>query len=200
MDGGSGVRPCVVEGCEKPSSGLGRCANHYKQIQYRRNPEKYRAWSRAQRIRDGDRIRENDRERHRRNPSKARIAATNRKARIRGAGGHFTEAEWKDRLAFYQGRCAYCGEPATSRDHLVPISRGGSNGIENIIPACLTCNLRKHDLMPFTFLQRLARERGMGGSAFDVIVAAEASGGQGPTQPLLFQGAKGPTAEYLVRL
>jgi len=39
--------------------------------------------------------------------------------------------------------CAYCGGVATTRDHVVPVSRGGSNASLNLVPACLSCNSRK---------------------------------------------------------
>ncbi len=46
-------------------------------------------------------------------------------------------------------RCQYCGD--TSRltvDHVVPRSRGGSSGWENMVTACAPCNLRKGDRLP----------------------------------------------------
>ena len=137
--------PCSTDGCVNLSFGLGLCANHYKQVQYERDPAKYRAWERRRRVANADVVRTADRARHAANPTKAHIASTNRKARIRGATGRFTEAEWRAKLAEHHGLCVYCGAPATSRDHAQPVSRGGPNTIDNIVPACLTCNLRKHD-------------------------------------------------------
>lgn len=44
-------------------------------------------------------------------------------------------------------RCQYCGKrfPASelSLDHVVPISRGGRSSWENVVCACLPCNVRK---------------------------------------------------------
>lgn len=43
-----------------------------------------------------------------------------------------------------QGRaCAYCDRPATTHDHVIPILRGGTNHIGNIVPACRHCNSEK---------------------------------------------------------
>jgi 5-methylcytosine-specific restriction endonuclease McrA len=37
--------------------------------------------------------------------------------------------------------CAYCGQPATTLDHLIPISKGGPPlDPTNLIPACNPCN------------------------------------------------------------
>lgn len=33
-----------------------------------------------------------------------------------------------------------CGRPAATADHLLPVSRGGSNRLENLVPACRPCN------------------------------------------------------------
>lgn len=45
--------------------------------------------------------------------------------------------------------CAYCmtvvdGDP--DPDHVLPLSRGGSNDISNILPCCSLCNSDKRDL------------------------------------------------------
>lgn len=45
-----------------------------------------------------------------------------------------------------QKSCHYCGEPAKTRDHIVPKSRAivcGAHG--NIVPACGPCNNKKSD-------------------------------------------------------
>ncbi|GAC1375750.1 MAG: hypothetical protein NVSMB4_04140 [Acidimicrobiales bacterium] len=43
-----------------------------------------------------------------------------------------------------QGRsCAYCTAPPTSVDHVVPLSRGGTNWEGNLAPACRSCNSSK---------------------------------------------------------
>lgn len=44
----------------------------------------------------------------------------------------------------YGGLCAYCGEqPGDTRDHVLPVTRGGSDSIGNILPACAPCNSSK---------------------------------------------------------
>src|SRR5690348_12970256 len=42
-------------------------------------------------------------------------------------------------------RCAYCGAPATSLDHVVPRSRGGTHTWDNVVAACARCNHTKAD-------------------------------------------------------
>lgn len=41
--------------------------------------------------------------------------------------------------------CTYCGQPATSIDHVVPLSRGGNNYEGNLTPACGYCNSSKNN-------------------------------------------------------
>jgi 5-methylcytosine-specific restriction endonuclease McrA len=68
------------------------------------------------------------------------------KRRKRAPGGH-TEAEWQARLQAYGARCAYCGrsDRALVKEHVIPLSAGGSNDISNLVPACQSCNARKLD-------------------------------------------------------
>lgn len=42
-------------------------------------------------------------------------------------------------------RCAYCGAPATSLDHVIPRSRGGTHSWDNVVAACGRCNHTKAD-------------------------------------------------------
>jgi len=46
--------------------------------------------------------------------------------------------------------CYICGgTPADTIDHVIPLSRGGSNDLSNLRPACYKCNLEKGDKIYF---------------------------------------------------
>jgi 5-methylcytosine-specific restriction endonuclease McrA len=45
-------------------------------------------------------------------------------------------------------RCAYCGRAASTIDHIVPRSRGGSDTWSNLVACCLRCNGVKGDRTP----------------------------------------------------
>lgn len=133
---------------------------------YERNREQRRDYRRQYRLEHHDELnaRERDRDRRKyandpraaldyykqwrlRNLDRARayVRLSNHKRRAASAEMHFTFAEWEQRLSEYDGRCAYCG--STERieaDHRIPLCRGGSNDISNILPACRHCNRRKH--------------------------------------------------------
>lgn len=71
--------------------------------------------------------------------------------RRKSAPGSHTEDEWQMVLAAYLHRCAYCGTDrrALVREHVVPVSAGGTNDIGNMVPACQPCNARKLDRLDF---------------------------------------------------
>ncbi len=87
----------------------------------------------------------------------------NRRARKLNNGGSYTTAEWQALCEQYGHRCLACGAsvPLTV-DHIVPISKGGSNDISNIQPLCMPCNLQKGvraiDYRPKDDILALARE------------------------------------------
>src|SRR6266513_89501 len=102
-------------------------------------------------------------------PEVRRVIWQLRRARLLGAGGKYTAREWADLVLRYQGRCAYCGEEGSLQpDHRVPLALGGSNLIENILPACGRCNRRKHLMSETEFRARLARDGGAGTLPFEL--------------------------------
>jgi 5-methylcytosine-specific restriction endonuclease McrA len=82
----------------------------------------------------------------RENPELINYYSRVRHARKRNAPGSHTFPQWLEKVALLGGCCIYCGrsDVRLTADHKTPLSRGGSNAIENIVPACLSCNLRKH--------------------------------------------------------
>lgn len=69
-----------------------------------------------------------------------------RRAQVTANGAMYTQAEWDRLCAFYNHRCLCCGKrrPLTV-DHVVPVTKGGSNLIQNLQPLCRPCNSRKSD-------------------------------------------------------
>jgi 5-methylcytosine-specific restriction endonuclease McrA len=100
-----------------------------------------------------------------RNPEKAHAytRASHGKRRAATKGVSFTTAEWLALLERHGGRCAYCGSDfGIEIDHRIPLNRGGSNTIENILPACRRCNRRKNQKTEEEFRELLQRERRQG--------------------------------------
>lgn len=83
-----------------------------------------------------------------------------RQARLREAPGlsqrqrYALLAKWKRQAR----QCTYCPAPATTVDHVIPVSLGGTNYEGNLAPACRSCNGQKNDslLIEFRFKWVLA--------------------------------------------
>jgi 5-methylcytosine-specific restriction endonuclease McrA len=140
----------------------------------RKNPDKAREAMRRWRSRHPEEHAAQSRERYARDPEKVkriinsspsrpavrRAMHNRRRDRTRGQPS-FTASEWLALVARYDGRCAYCGERGPLHaDHRIPLSRGGTNTIENILPACVRCNLRKGKMTEAEFRARVAHEGG----------------------------------------
>jgi 5-methylcytosine-specific restriction endonuclease McrA len=81
-----------------------------------------------------------------RTPEQSRVANQRRRARQLHSDGRFSVADIQHKYEMQKGLCAYCDCALNGIyhiDHVVPISRGGSNSIENIVLSCPQCNLSK---------------------------------------------------------
>lgn len=87
------------------------------------------------------------------NPATAHLGRPANVERARTLGTH-TEAQWWALVRASERLCHYCGVEASvtnarshprhlEKDHLIPVSRGGSDAIENVVVACRACNMDK---------------------------------------------------------
>ena len=86
------------------------------------------------------------------NREKSRCYVRNRRALIRQSPGDHSAEDVQRQLEYQMFSCFWCGSELNGSyhvDHVIPISRGGSNGPENIVAACRQCNQEKSDKMPW---------------------------------------------------
>lgn len=79
-------------------------------------------------------------------PESGRSAVRRRRARLRSASGNHNELDIMALFERQDGSCAACSADIRRRydvDHVMPLSRGGSNGPENLQLLCPPCNRSK---------------------------------------------------------
>lgn len=73
--------------------------------------------------------------------------AAKRRAKMRGAVVKFTAKDWAAIKALYGNICLGChrrgDEVLLTRDHIIPLSAGGTHTTDNIQPLCRSCNSKK---------------------------------------------------------
>ena len=81
--------------------------------------------------------------------------ARRRKRRLDRVDNDLSEEQWRA-LKEAWGGCAYCGATATAlqRDCVLALSRGGRYTIENVVPACRSCNTSKCNEEVTTWMRR----------------------------------------------
>ena len=86
-----------------------------------------------------------------------------RYAREKGAEGSHTLEEWEQKIKEFNNRCAICGgKKKLTKDHIIPLSKGGTDDIDNIQPLCRSCNSKKSDKLIYenkNLLKGVANER-----------------------------------------
>lgn len=135
----------------------------------RRNPEKVKQQARAAYLARADYYRGKTRAVRDANPHAHRLAANEwaeknpervraiksrykHKRRALEAASSFkvTARDLERAYDLAEARCSYCRKPfegfaSAHWDHVVPVSRGGSFGIGNLVPACVSCNSSKQN-------------------------------------------------------
>lgn len=91
------------------------------------------------------------------NPEKAKAAKQRRRAlRVKAQGSH-TEKDVRHMRECQRDRCYYCGKEFENGkyhvDHVIPLSRGGSNSPDNLVLACPSCNVQKNNRLPHEWLK-----------------------------------------------
>ena len=98
-------------------------------------------------------------------PEVSQAADARRRARLASAPiNDLTGPQWELIKQHYNHRCVYCPENCwrcrqkkhkLTQDHIVPLSKGGSNTVSNIVPSCQSCNSKKHTGPPLKPVQPL---------------------------------------------
>jgi 5-methylcytosine-specific restriction endonuclease McrA len=81
------------------------------------------------------------------NVEKCRATAHRRRVLVSLSPDHWTPEQWETLKEACGRRCLCCGrgepEVKLTPDHVIPVSRGGHNGIGNIQSLCFACNNKK---------------------------------------------------------
>ncbi len=83
-------------------------------------------------------------------PEQRRVEAHRRRARERNVGGKYIAKDIQDQFKRQKGKCYYCSNKLIKYhvDHIIPISRGGTNTKDNLVITCPSCNCSKHNKLP----------------------------------------------------
>lgn len=135
-----------------------RAANREKcnlatKLSNQKHPETQRKWVEKNR----EKVRETKRNWAARHSEQNKEIKINNKAKRRGAFGNHTPQQITDLLHKQKHKCACCKTDISDkfhRDHIIPISAGGTNEIFNIQLLCAFCNTSKGAKDPITFMQQ----------------------------------------------
>lgn len=122
------------------------------------NPDKWRDSNRRSKRANQQKYTDRQRADYAINPEKYRTVERKRRAQIKGSGGVHTAADLAEILKAQGNRCAYCHANLTAKkhvDHIVAVSRGGSNDRANLQYLCATCNKSKSARDPIDFAQSI---------------------------------------------
>jgi 5-methylcytosine-specific restriction endonuclease McrA len=122
------------------------------------NPERVREYNATYSATHRESERQRARRRYQENPEPFYAKNARRRARkLNAPMNDLTASQWNEIKAAYNFCCAYCGRKMKrlTQDHITPLTKGGSNTASNIVPACRSCNSKKHTGPPLKPVQPL---------------------------------------------
>lgn len=114
-----------------------------KDAKYRaENPEKTKKAIKKWATNNKEKLAQSSREWFKKHPEYSAHLRHNRRAmKLQNGVYKITSIEYKK---LYAKECIYCGAKGKIHlDHVIPISRGGTHSIGNLVPACASCNTSK---------------------------------------------------------
>jgi len=146
----TGQRRTECKVCDAAKSAAYRQGHpEHRSAYWQANAERSKAIFAAWKVANLERYKVSNKAWRKANPGKLRANTVRRLKHIEFNGGHYTGAEWEALKARYDYCCLMCHrqEPdiKLTFDHVVPVSKGGTNDISNGQPLCQPCNTRKFD-------------------------------------------------------
>lgn len=131
-------------------------ANKRSRAYYLAHKDRHAELGRKWRTNNRERAKETNRAWHLANPERWKASNWRRRSLIRQSKGTLTAVDIKSQYKSQKGKCYYCHSKVGDNyhiEHVIPLSRGGSNSLENIVIACPACNLSKKDKLPHEWPQ-----------------------------------------------
>lgn len=141
--------PHRVEACRKYQEEHKEQIAQYKKIWTANNKERVDASKRSYYELEREEVIARSKKWAEGNPEEVRRTKANNRRKRRAAKhashGSFTAEEFKELCERYGNKCLACGdaEAVLEADHVVPLTKGGSDNISNIQPLCGSCNRKK---------------------------------------------------------
>ena len=110
------------------------------------HPDKVKAYQAKYRVSHRDNLKASNTKYYAEHPEVMSEQARRRRAlKVSAPVSDLTVVQWKGRITEYQGLCSYCLQPMIrfTQDHMIPLTRGGSHTLSNVVPCCQSCNSRK---------------------------------------------------------